>query len=526
MKANLFSIDEFVKLNKLREVTNPILIERDNIPTSDGLLSYDIFGRTVDDRSTTWGYINLNGHFLNPLVYLNWKRLNRKIEGVVSGQLYVSVDKKGELVQDDNGWTGLEELYKHFDELKFYSKESNSQNERVDFMKSLKKDEAFCSKWLIVPAFYRDIQLNKANAGIITVHELTETYSKILRLSVALSRDFSGIFIITNSTRNKIQNLLLSFYSDQIMREIKGKDGLFRKSVLGKSVDNACRLVISSANFGVGKPNEMLVDYEHVGMPLAATLTCFFPYIIKWLKDYFSNNLFGLKEKFPVKRPDGSIDYVKLINIEKYNDEFFTKVVNSFIHSYADRFATIPLENDKGYDIHMRIIGNMGSLDNKPDESMDSMVMKRDITWADLLFMAAYDTTRDKHVLVTRYPLEDYFGIFPCKFNVLSTIQTVPMKIGSRYYPHYPVIDPTLKPEQVATLFIDTLIMSNLYLKGLGADFDGDQITVRGVFSIQSNRSCNELMYKKQNYLDIVGNLKRATEKEAIQTLYQLTCDF
>jgi hypothetical protein len=108
---------------------------------------------------------------------------------------------------------------------------------------------------------------------------------------------------------------------------------------------------------------------------------------------------------------------------------------------------------------------------------------------------------------------------------VLSTTKTTPMKIGSRFYPYYPVIDPSLKPEQVATLFTDTLVMSNLYLKGLGADFDGDQVTVRGVFSIQANKSCHELMYKKQNFLDISGSLKRSTEKEAIQTLYQLTCD-
>lgn len=108
---------------------------------------------------------------------------------------------------------------------------------------------------------------------------------------------------------------------------------------------------------------------------------------------------------------------------------------------------------------------------------------------------------------------------------MLSTTKTTPMKIGSRFYPYYPVIDPSLKPEQVATLFTDTLVMSNLYLKGLGADFDGDQVTVRGVFSIQANKSCHELMYKKQNFLDISGSLKRSTEKEAIQTLYQLTCD-
>lgn len=402
MKINIFNIDTMIKLNKLKEVTNPILLERDNIPTSDGLLSYDIFGRTVDDRSTTFAYIDLHGHFLNPLVFLNWKRVNRKIDSIISGNLYVAINNKGELEPNENGWTGLEELYKHFDQIKFKPSESNTQNERIEFLKSLNKDEAFCSKWLVCPAFYRDIQLNKANSGIVTVHEITDSYSKLLRLSVALSKEFSGLMSVNNATRYKVQNIIQSMYSDLFMKEIKGKDGLFRKSVLGKSVDYGCRLVISVADFGVNNPKDMVVDYEHVGMPLAATLTCFFPYVIKWLKDYFANNLFNIKDKFPVKRKDGTVDYVKLTNIESFNDEFFTKVVNSFIKSYADRFKKIPLENDKGYDIKLSIIGDMASLDNKPDVSTDSMIMRRATTWTDLLYMAAYDVTRDKHVLVTR----------------------------------------------------------------------------------------------------------------------------
>lgn len=522
MKADIYNINKFVQVNNLEEVTNPILMERDGIPTRDGLLSYEIFGRTVEDRIETFAYINLNGHFLHPLVYKTWRRMDRKIEGVVSGFNKVSV-KNGELVPDENGWTGLEELYNHFSELKFKRKDSVTQNERADFLRSLDKDEAFCSKWAIIPAFYRDMQLNKSTSGVVTVHEITRMYSKILRLTRALKSDYTALNLITNSTRTKIQNLLVELYSDYFIKEVKGKNGIFRKFVLGKSVDYSCRLVISIASFKGQRPSDMKVDYEHVGMPLAATLTCFFPFIIKWLKDYFRNNVENIKDKFPVKR-NGQVEYVRLTNIEKFNDEYFTKIIDSFIHSYSDRLNTITLENDKGYDIKLRIVGNAAPLDGNLDASTDSTI-NRPCTWVDLLYMAAWDTTRDKHVLVTRYPLEDYFGIFPCKFNVLSTQKTVPMKVGSRFYPYYPDIDLNATKEQVSIMFIDTLQMSNAYLSGLGADFDGDQITVRGVFSIQSNKSCHAHIYQKQNFLDISGNLKRSTEKEAIQTLYQLTAD-
>lgn len=52
-----------------------------------------------------------------------------------------------------------------------------------------------------------------------------------------------------------------------------------------------------------------------------------------------------------------------------------------------------------------------------------------------------------------------------------------------------------------------------------------DQVTVRGVWDVNANKTCEAMMYKTQNFLDISGNLKRATEKEARQTLYQLTSD-
>lgn len=524
LEVDLFCIDDFVKVNKLKEVTNPIVLERDNIPTINGLLSYEIFGRTTTDRSTTYAYIELNGHFLHPLVYKVWKRVNRKIEEVVSGTDTFSIDKTGDLVKDPDGWTGLENLYKHIDEIKFKEKDSQQQSERVQYLKSLKKDEMFCTKWIICPPFYRDLQLDKANMGKVSMHEKTQLYSKMLRLSKALQNDRSGIDIITNSTRNRLQALLCECWTEQFMHDIKGKNGLFRKSVMGKSVDYGARFVITSPSFNVDNPKDLAVNYEYAGLPLAGAVTCFFPFFIKWLKDYFYNELYLRKDKYPVyNAKTNSTEYVKLLNVEQFNDEYFTKAMDSFIHSYGDRFKTISLENDKGYNLKMRV--SVKYTDVKNLKAGMTTISNRDITWTDLLFMAATDICKDKHILVTRYPLEDYFGIFPCKINVASTIKTTPATVSGKFYRFYPVVDPSLPPSVVSTLFKDALCISNLYLKGLGGDYDGDQVSVRGVWDINANRRCNENIYTKKNFLNISGQLIRTTEKEAIQTFYSLTCD-
>ena len=50
MKIDLFDIKEFVELNKLQEITSPILFQRGGIPHPDGLISNEIFGVTTRSR--------------------------------------------------------------------------------------------------------------------------------------------------------------------------------------------------------------------------------------------------------------------------------------------------------------------------------------------------------------------------------------------------------------------------------------------------------------------------------------------
>lgn len=472
MEIDIFDMEKFIKINNLKEVTNPIPLERDHVPTVDGLLSYDIFGRTTQDRSETFAYISLNGHFVHPLVYNTWRRMNRKIEGIIAGTIKVVIDSKGEFVVDEeNGWTGLEQFYKHFDELKFKSSKSNIQNERNGFLRSLKKEEIFVKSWVIMPAFFRDIQLAKADQGKISIHEITELYSKILRLANGLKNDVTGIEMIGHSTRNRIQLLLQELYSIYLMGDIKGKNGKFKKDVLGKSVDYGGRVVISAPLFNVDKSDDMLESFEYAGVPLALCCTCFFPFILKWLKDYFYKEVYLLKDKYPIRnKQTKEIEYVKLKNVDKFSDDYITKAVDSFIHSYSDRFNTIDLEIEGREDkVKMFVFGQY--TDEKAiGKLVDSTIINRPLTWTDLLYRAAFDVCKDRHMIFTRYPLEDYFGVFQCKVNIVSTIKTAPALISGKVYKNYPIIPTNISKIESSTLFRDSLSISNLYLRGLGGD--------------------------------------------------------
>lgn len=474
IKIDIFNYDHLIKANEtsgLKEVSDPIFFDRGFLPTEKGLFSTEIFGRTQEERKTIYAYINLRGHFLHPHIYKVIRALYNNIDDIVLGLKYFSVSPTGELVEDpENGGTGLEWFYKNFDKIKFKESNSEMRKERLLLINNLKRDEIFITKFLVMPAYYRDVNLQNLNLNKIEVDEINEMYAKIIRLAQAISdEDSLGVFNMTNNiTRSKLQQGLVDIYS-YLTKEpnLAKKHGIIRRGVLGKSIDYGARTVISAPNFNCNSFKDMRVDVDRCGLPIAVCCTTYFPFVFKYVKDFFKRE-FGASTKYPYMTETGETKYVELDRpFEMYNEEYLKKKIDAFIKSYNDRFKTIPIPNKEGLKMNMRLAGRYAE-SGKPSDV--SPLIVRDMTWTDLLYQACVDVTVDKHQLITRYPLEDYFGSFPVKVEVLSTIQTVPMYISDRFYPFYPKIDLNLESKYIAVQFIDTTQMSNVYLKGLGGD--------------------------------------------------------
>lgn len=54
-------------------------------------------------------------------------------------------------------------------------------------------------------------------------------------------------------------------------------------------------------------------------------------------------------------------------------------------------------------------------------------------------------------------------------------------------------------------------------------DYDGDQITARGVFTEEANEEIDKQLSSKSHYFNLGGKGIRVSDKEAIQSLYNLT---
>ena len=63
----------------------------------------------------------------------------------------------------------------------------------------------------------------------------------------------------------------------------------------------------------------------------------------------------------------------------------------------------------------------------------------------------------------------------------------------------------------------------NLYLKGMGADYDGDTGVMKGSFFKESNEELAGFVDSKANYINAGCENIRVSSNESIQALYNFT---
>jgi hypothetical protein len=97
------------------------------------------------------------------------------------------------------------------------------------------------------------------------------------------------------------------------------------------------------------------------------------------------------------------------------------------------------------------------------------------------------------------------------------------MYIDGKYYPYYPKIREEDIGSNTGNTFVDTLKMSNLYLDGMGGDYDGDTVTAKSPYTIESNQELDEFMNSKANFINLGGNNVKIVKADTVQSLYSLT---
>ena len=528
----LLDIEDFIKKNDVKEISNPIFFNQNKLPTSDGLLSNEIFGITKEERANRFGYIDLHGTFLHPLVYKVWSALDKNIKSIVHGIDNFVIDSNGQFKQDPNGKTGIKFLKDNINKIKIRSTDSTKRDRVIEFL-NISKPLMFITKYPVIPAFYRDVN---TEGGKVGVGDINKYYNSIIIASKALAEAQDYGLSISNSQAGRMQEILLQVYNyfGAGNPDAKGsgvgmpsKFGIIRRANLSKTTDYSSRLVITSPELKVEKLDDIEADMDYSVVPLASLSINFLPYMIFWLRNFFENE-FSTRTTYTVHMKDGKVKEIPIQDYQiAFSDERIKDEINRFAHGYSNRFIPIKIPTvDKKLNVYMHFKGKITSSQDAKDNEQGEIINRR-LTWCDLLFMAASEVTADKHILITRYPIDSFYNQFPTKVKVQSTIETEPMLVNSgamsKFYKKYPKIREEDIEKDTSNKFIDSLNMCNGYLDSIGGDYDGDQVSVKGIYSAEANAELDQQMNSKIHYIGLDGISVMDVGKEAKQSLYCLT---
>lgn len=519
----------FIKVNDLKEIKNPVMFNAGNGPSSDGLLSNEIFGITKDERSGIFAYIDLGEKFIEPYFYKIWLKIDKNLRSVIYETNTFRINSDGHLVQDDNGETGIKFLIDNIDKIKF----KNTKKDSLLKVLMDNKTKMFTNEFIIIPPFFRDVNTN--SGGRVGVGEINKLYVNLINTVKSLSDSNSYGLSMAGGIRGKIQDIMLEIYNWFTLGEsvvggehtgagIFKKFGIMHRSNMSKTTDYSARLVLSSQKINVNSKNELMVNMDYSAIPLSATCTIAYPYMIYQLRQFF-NNEFGGQSTYSYIDKKGNLNQIELDNPQiAFSDDRFDKEMDEYIHGYSNRFKPVKVPNKEGKNINLRFKGYSITEDEYNNGKRESETMiERDLTWVDILYIAACEATNDKMVLITRYPVDSYFNQFSTKMRVLSTVKTEPMVINGKLYKWYPKIRQSDIGKNTSNKFVDTCNIANPYCGLMNADFDGDQVTAKMAYSVESNNELNKFSDSNGQFITLNGVNGRVADKEAIQAMYNLT---
>lgn len=558
--GTIMDVERFVKVNDCKCITNPVVFLNSNKPTPDGLLSDEIFGITHSERYGIYAYIDLGGEFMNPLCYKSLCRINGKVRAIVHGIQQFSIDENGNLVEDDNGGTGIKWLRKNFDKIKWTNSTTEAAQDKAAFIDMInKKKLLWISKLPVIPPGYRDVVTTAKGVGI---GELNSLYQQLIMATNQYKQSADYGLTLLDTSAGRIQDTIVSIFdwfgngttigSEKTSKNLPGKTGIIRRGIMSKTTDFCCRSVITAPDNKCEDLDDMFVDMDHAAIPLAIAITCFKPFIMFWLRNFFENEFAG-RNFYPIQIQ--TKDGVKVISVPiqdyqvMFSDAYLESQIDRFVKGRFNRLIPVPVPVDKAAltkmadeagiiksvnkngNVYMAMTskGLDKSIKLKDWQNMSGAerealsISNRPLTWADLLYQAAVEMTEDKCVVLTRFPMDSYFNQFPQMVRVRTTATTTPRIVNGKYYRWYPDIDASMIGKNTSTLFNDTITGSNPTIGCAGGDFDGDTVTCKPVYSTEANNELKKFLHSKGCLHSLDGNSAKSISKEGILCLYTLT---
>lgn len=539
VNINIMDVDAFIKENNVKAVTSMFIKETStNVFHSSGLFSEEIFGQIGSpERLISFGYIELKTKILHPIIYNNICRLKAIYEDIMASKVYAIFDNDDkDFVKVEEGQPGAKTGYKFFidnlPKVKFKVNDSLLRTDKINVIEKY-RSSMFITKCLVMPAGIRDMHIEDGKPEKNSINSL---YTSLIGYASAMSTEL-GESDIFDAIRFSIQRKVSEIY-DFIFEMIDGKYGFFQRKYGSRNLALGTRNVISPASMAAVSPNSpQFLKSDEVKLPLFQAAKMYLPLCIYNMKLMFFGDVFSqssdqvsLIDKKTFKMLYQPVDE------EEKNKFLSTEGLEKIIDLYRDRefrFKPVEVYNDDGeafyiymvYDLEDEVIvirsvsslieglKTMGKAFN-PDRL-------RPITYAELIYISTFVAAKDKYATVTRYPAIGEGSTVPCKAHITSTTPSRAVKyiqlergMDSFIFPEYPVLHASS---------IDSTVLHPSILGGLGADFDGDTVSVNGVLTKEANEEIGNYLDSIERYVHTNGSLVYSKTDLISLTLFNMS---
>ena len=518
---SVLDIDEYIKKFSLLEVTSTFIYENStNALHKEGLYSEKIFGELGDKRRKyKAGYINLNTKIFNPIIYRSLISISNLYEDIISGKRYAIFDKTEKdfiiaKMDEEGADTGITFFKKHFSKLEIKETSSIKRNNKIQIFKKYKKN-IYTDKLFVLPAGLRELEIG--DDSNVKENEIANIYKNIINYALGLELVEDGDELYDN-TRYQIQKKVDDIYK-YIENIISGKHGLLSKGLSSRSIKYGTRNVITSSSYDVLSPNDpQFLKPDETFLGTYQTAKGLLPATIHALKTIFFEQIFDgstetiqvITDKYETIHDDITMEEIyDFIDVNKIEDNV-NKLKNAEV-----RYDPIFVNNTEGkkrylymvYDLtdKIYIITNLDELKDSLEENNQKYDENklRFLSWIEMLYMATYAASKNRHVLITRYPVIQDESSYPSKIHLKSTIKgrvVDVLFIGNNKkfnLNQYPIM---------GLPFHDTISPHLSKIGGLGADFDGDTASANYVLSKDANDEIKIYLESKRSIVNQEGH--------------------
>lgn len=480
----------------------------------EGLYSSSIFGMTgTEERSKRFSYIDLKIGVFHPLIYTHLLRVKDMYGQIMSGKTFAkwnAKEKDFERADEVDGETGFAFFVKHFPEINFKKTRSDQRNLRIKVIEEYRAT-ALTNKWLVIPAGLRDVQ--PRDDGGVAEDEINDMYRKILSVSNTVTVTGSNTNDpIYDRSRHALQMHVNTVY-EHIEGILTGKRGFIQAKWGSRRIFNGTRNVISSMDMGTDDlDSPRAIDSTDTVVGLYQTAKGLLPKVCSWLRKGHLSKVFTGADTVPlVDRKTNKTVWVSVTpetldrwssmeGLEKFINYYGNTVIRHRPILIENKYLALVYKDDVGF----RIL-NPGEFEFLSKERQANC---KPITYAELLYIAGYNQWNKQCCVVTRYPITGLGSTYPSTVYLKTTVESDILTELDENFESKGEDFTAYEFPRHGVPFFDTVGLSPARLQGLGADHDGDTVSVNFVGSDNANKEIHKLFTEKKGYIDPRGGLQ------------------